>query len=154
MQEESGSVAPTNSPQMVSSADKQRLSTTHLRKARAEVARKLGRELQEVLRHASLALLRLSEPEAISGLQIYCSSTFGAVHQLAKAADEESNTIGPENATQHLQTGSKMHAADGVGMTNFGWMQGVAFQVCNWQCGCNSVSVPVLKVMLCMFNNT
>lgn len=130
VQEETASVVPTTGPQEFSLAAKQP-STLQLRKARAEAARKLGRELQEVLRHASLALLRLSEPEAISGLQSHCSGSFTAVYQLAKAADEDSNTNGTVNAMQQLHMSSNWSAVDKGDTNQFDWMQGVALQVCN-----------------------
>lgn len=131
MQEQSPSVVPTTSPQELSLAAKQQSSTLQLRKARAEAARKLGRELQEVLRHASLALLQLSEPEAISGLQSHCSGSFTAVYQLAKAADEDSNTKGTKNVMQQLHMSSNWSAVDKGDTNQFDWMQGVALQVCN-----------------------
>ena len=56
--------------------------SNHARLARAQAAARLSTELQEVLRHATLAMLHLADADAVIGLQRHCLYAFGGLHQL------------------------------------------------------------------------
>ena len=104
-------------------------SISHLRKARADVACKLARELQEVLRHASLALLRLSQPEAISGLLVHCSTTFEPFYEIANTMVEENKANGLGGDEQQSLDAGRLQAGQASTSGHFDWMQAVALQV-------------------------
>lgn len=105
-------------------------ASAQARQARAESARRLARELQEVLRHATTALLRLSQPEAISGLQTFCTTMFGPAYQLAAAATHADSKTHKGSAHSPHDSGSNSNAATRVGHSGsqFEWMQAVALQ--------------------------
>ena len=113
-------------PGSPSLAGKQQPLVSHARKARAEAAQRIGKELQEVLRHAASALLRLAQPETISGLEAHCNSTFEPLYQLASARQSDSKEIANDSHAGHSDS-SRSESRDGG---HFSWMQALALQVC------------------------
>ena len=104
-------------------------SMSHSRKARAEVACKLARELQEVLRHASLALLRLSQPEALAGLLVHCSTTFEPFYEIADTVVEDNTASEFGGDEQQSPDTRRLQAGQTGASGHFDWMQAVALQV-------------------------
>lgn len=122
-----------------------RQSSTHAQLARAQAAARLSTELQEVLRHASLAMLHLADADAITGLQQYCLHTFGGLHQLRgsgrKDGSKSSSSLSelPQKSGDGGTTGKDdvfaavlQHPSscvdDNVKQHQFGWLEGVALQ--------------------------
>lgn len=125
-------------PGSPSVGDKQQSLVSHACKAQAEAGQKIAKELQEVLRHASSALLRLAQPETISGLESYCNSTFEPLYQLASARKSD-HTETADDSHVVLSDSSSSGSRD-VG--RFSWMQALALQVC--------VVSAVLPYILCI----
>lgn len=124
------------------------------RLARAQAAARLASELQEVLRHASLAMLHLADANAISGLQHYCQHTFGRLHQLTDGSSgrKEGSKSG-SSLSQRTHGGSEgqddkddaitamlQHPTSlmegSVEQSQFDWLEGVALQA-SWLFVCN-----------------
>lgn len=104
-------------------------SISHSRKARADAACKLARELQEVLRHASLALLRLSQPEALSGLLVYCVTTFEPFYEIANTMVKDCTASEFGGDEQQSPDTRRLQAGQTSASGHFDWMQAVALQV-------------------------
>lgn len=107
------------------SASKQHLTPSHARMARAQAARRLSSELQEVLRHAALAVLHIADADAVVGLHQYCQRNFSALPQLIHAANDEEaaeSRVGMEG----LSSDSSKPGAD---RQHFDWLYGVTLQV-------------------------
>lgn len=123
------------------------------RLARAQAAARLASELQEVLRHVSLAMLHLADPDAISGLQHYCLDTFGRLHQLTdgssgrKEGSKSSSSLSQLTHRASEGEGEKDGAITAVlqhptslvegsvEQSQFDWLDGVALQA-SWFCVC------------------
>ena len=105
-------------------SSQQPLTPSHARTARAQAARRLSIELQEVLRHAALAMLHNADADAVVGLHQYCQSTFSAVSQLANATRGEPTSRSPP-ADEGPSNGAE-HSND---QHQFDWLHGVTLQV-------------------------
>lgn len=121
-------------------------SSNQARLARAQAAARLASELQEVLRHASLAMLHLGDADAISGLQRYCLHTFGRLHQLTVGSSgnkEGSKSSSPVLQLTHRTSEGKVGKEDAitamlqhptslvgasVEQSQYDWLEGVALQ--------------------------
>ncbi|KAL0019463.1 hypothetical protein WJX77_007420 [Trebouxia sp. C0004] len=106
------------------STSKQHLTPSHARTARAQAARRLSSELQEVLRHAALAILHIADADAVVGLHQYCQRNFSALPQLVHAgSDDEAaeSRVGMEG----LSSDSSKPRAD---RQQFDWLYGVTLQ--------------------------
>lgn len=112
-------------------AVKQQSSPSHLRQARADAARKLTKELQEVLQHASMALLRMSQPEAIQGLHSYCTMVFSPAYQLAHSAHEGNGSSSATDGDQQTLANGNVAAGQADAVHEFEWMRAVALQACD-----------------------
>lgn len=108
------------------STSKQHLNPSHARMARAQAARRLSSELQEVLRHAALAILHIADADAVVGLHQYCQRNFSALPQLIQAANDEEAAAGSRDGMERLSSDSSKSGADGQ---QFGWLHGVTLQV-------------------------
>ena len=108
------------------STSKQHLNPSHARMARAQAARRLSSELQEVLRHAALAILRIADADAVIGLHQYCQRNFSALPQLIHAANDEEAAAGSRVGMEMLSYDSSKPGAD---RQQFDWLHGVALQV-------------------------
>ena len=118
------------------------------RLARALAATRLSKDLQEVLRHATLALLHASDADAVVGLQRYCRRTFFAVPNLrdGKQDDSQISSViaqltdgadtkvgGASLITQDALTAKILQQSKqmvpGDADQQFDWLEGVALQV-------------------------
>lgn len=146
-----------------------RQSSTHARLARAQAAARLSTELQEVVRHASLALLLLADADAIIGLRHYCLHTFGGLHQLTDGGGGRKDGSNSSSSLSELtQTAGEGNAGVAVGKDDaiiamlqhpnmfvdgsveqhqFDWLEGAALQV-SWFVLCSIASPPDLSVCL------
>ena len=127
-----------------------RQSSPHARQTRAQAAAYLSTELQEVLRHASLAMLHLADADAVTGLRRYCLHTFGGLRQLTdkgrgkKDGNKSSSslseltqkagggdaggTVSKDDAiTAMLQHPNSFMDGNGE-QDHFDWLEGVALQ--------------------------
>ncbi len=105
---------------------KQQQTPSHARTARAQAARRLSSELQEVLRHAALAILRIADADAVVGLQQYCQRNFSALPQLMHAANDEEAAAGSRVGMERLTSDSSKPGPHGQ---QFDWLHGVTLQV-------------------------
>ncbi len=108
------------------STSKQHLTPSHARTARAQAARRLSSELQEVLRHAALAILHIADADAVVGLHQYCQRNFSALSQLIHPANDEEAAAGSRVGMERLTFDSSKPAAD---QQQFDWLHGVSLQV-------------------------
>ena len=99
---------------------------SHARMARAQAARRLSSELQEVLRHAALAILHIADADAVVGLHQYCQRNFSALPQLIHAANNEEAAAGSRIGMERLISDSSKPGAD---QQQFDWLHGVTLQV-------------------------
>lgn len=140
--------AQSTSRQASDSTPAAKQPSNHARLARAQAATRLSKELQEILRHASLAMLHLSDTDAIVGLQQYCRQTFCAIPQLRDGKQDDSqmefmmvqlrngadsNSGGSSLITQDALTTKLLQQSKEVVPGNadqqFDWLEGVALQV-------------------------
>ena len=117
------------------------------RLARAQAAARLSTELQEVLRHASLAMLHLADADAVVGLQRYCLHTFAGLQQLTdgsssrKGGSKSSSSLSPlaQQAGEGSSTGKddaitavlqhpSLHVVGSNDHSPLDWLEGVALQ--------------------------
>jgi hypothetical protein len=131
------------------STSKQHLTPSHARMARAQAARRMSSELQEVLRHAALAILHIADADAFVGLHQYCQRNFSALPQLVHAANDEEaaeSRVGMEGLSSD---GSKPEAD----RQQFDWLYGVTLQVMRicLALQCTSVASGVFDAAPSMF---
>ena len=121
-------------------------SSNQARLARAQAAARLASELQEVLQHASLAMLHLADADAVSGLRHYCLRTFGRLHQLPdgssgrKEGSKSSSSllqlthrasegkVGRDDAVAAMLQHPTSLVEGSVEQSQFDWLEGVASQ--------------------------
>lgn len=126
-------------------------SSNHARLARAQAAARLSTELQEVLRHASLAMLHIADADAITGLQHHCLHTFGGLRQLIDGGSggRRDGSKSSSSLSELTQKASEGKIEDTVSkddpitavlqhpnllvdgsneLSPFGWLEGVALQ--------------------------
>lgn len=108
------------------STSKQHLTPSHARTARAQAARRLSSELQEVLRHAAVAILRIADADAVAGLHQYCQRNFSALPRLVHPANDEKAAAESRVGMERPSSDSSKPGADGQ---QFDWLYGVSLQV-------------------------
>ncbi|KAL0031856.1 hypothetical protein WJX79_000268 [Trebouxia sp. C0005] len=107
------------------STSKQHLTPSHARTARAQAARRLSSELQEVLRHAAVAILRIADADAVAGLHQYCQRNFSALPRLVHPANDEKAAAESRVGMERPSSDSSKPGADGQ---QFDWLYGVSLQ--------------------------
>ena len=131
--EESTSSAAVANPQASSdraSSMPQPTSPPPAFKARAQAAKRISAEVQEVVRHAALALLSVADADAILGLQRYCQRTFATLKQLTDAFQgEKGSSLDGEDEDEALQEAIRAAAPLTSGGHQYDWLQAVALQV-------------------------
>ena len=111
---------------------------SHARTVRAQAAKRLSTELQEVLRHAALAMLHIADADAVIGLERYCQNTFCAVQQLIEVAGDATHSKASSDGITRLMAKDKAEqnqaTSSGLSGKQFGWLHGVALQVMHSSC--------------------
>lgn len=111
---------------------------SHARTVRAQAAKRLSTELQEVLRHAALAMLHIADADAVIGLERYCQNTFCAVQQLIEVAGDATHSKASSDSITRLMAKDKAEqnqaTSSGLGGKQFDWLHGVALQVMHSSC--------------------
>lgn len=156
LQAASDTSAPTD-PQLTSRQNSASLHSSkqpsqHARLARAQAAARISTELQEVLRHASLAMLHLADADGVTGLHRHCLHTFGGLEQLVTGGDGtmdgesmRSSLSHPTHTAANKNAGVSLGTSDAVTAMllqhpssfvdrdaeqhQFDWLEGIALQV-------------------------
>ena len=101
-------------------------------KARALAARRISTEVQEVVRHAALALLSTADADAIIGLQRYCQRTFAGLAKLTDATQGgKDSSLNGQDEDESLQEAKHSAALLTFGGHHYDWLHAVALQVNN-----------------------